>query len=287
MQTLPGKPWFKNLQSSATLKSSTSICFARQRLSCGAAFQRSQTVPRHNRPALRVLTSRAGNVHPPHSTLHIQSNQADYKHTEGQKSNPSYGRLQKPTLARRALHGRPLMSCPDKEAADPFTSNLWRYEQLIQIQKTPPPPCTQCLCSAKDCKHACAHPTGNEGVFTCFTTVTVPGAMATTEATAAAPWGSEPSSMICCRMFTAVGSRRPPDRTESRRGPLGAPRQLQGGTNWLAPFHSGSFPVLPFPALRVTTTAATTRIIFQCLLRQAQLLSFHRPKSTLVDVKYH
>lgn len=54
-----------------------------------------------------------------------------------------------------------------------------------------------------------------EGVPTCFTTVTVPGATATTEATAAASWLSAPSPMICCRMFTAVGSSRSPYEGEA------------------------------------------------------------------------
>lgn len=61
---------------------------------------------------------------------------------------------------------------------------------------------------------------------TCFTTVTVPGAMATTEATAVASWVSVPSSMICWRMFTAVGSSRSPDREEANGKPL---RAFMGG----------------------------------------------------------
>lgn len=58
---------------------------------------------------------------------------------------------------------------------------------------------------------------GSEKVraLTCFTTVTVPGAMVTTEATAVASWDSEPNSMICCRMFTAVGSSLSPYQTDS------------------------------------------------------------------------
>ena len=42
-------------------------------------------------------------------------------------------------------------------------------------------------------------------MLTCSTTVTVPGAMATTDATVPSVF-SDPSSMICCRMFTAAGS---------------------------------------------------------------------------------
>lgn len=54
-----------------------------------------------------------------------------------------------------------------------------------------------------------------ERALTCFTTVTVPGAMVTTEATAVASWVSEPNSMICCRMFTAVGSSLSPYQKDS------------------------------------------------------------------------
>lgn len=54
-----------------------------------------------------------------------------------------------------------------------------------------------------------------ERALTCFTTVTVPGAMVTTEATAAASWDSEPNSMICCRMFTAAGSSLSPYQKDS------------------------------------------------------------------------
>ena len=64
-------------------------------------------------------------------------------------------------------------------------------------------------------------------VLTCFTTVTVPGAMATTEATAVASWASVPSSMICWRMFTAVGSSRSPYKEETNRTPL-SPVALEG-----------------------------------------------------------
>lgn len=66
------------------------------------------------------------------------------------------------------------------------------------------------------------------GGLTCFTTVTVPGAMATTEATAVASWVSVPSSMICWRMFTAVGSSRSPG-AEKQTGtirPLGSTEAL-------------------------------------------------------------
>lgn len=64
---------------------------------------------------------------------------------------------------------------------------------------------------------------GQGRALTCFTTVTVPGAMATTEATAVASWASVPSSMICWRMFTAVGSRRSPYKEEANRTPVSPP----------------------------------------------------------------
>lgn len=49
----------------------------------------------------------------------------------------------------------------------------------------------------------------NAATLTCSTTVTVPGAIVTTDATVAS-WFSEPSSIICWRMLTDVGSSLSP-----------------------------------------------------------------------------
>lgn len=69
--------------------------------------------------------------------------------------------------------------------------------------------------------------------LTCFTTVTVPGAMVTTEATAVASWVSEPNSMICCRMFTAVGSSLSPYQKDSKHKIITV-KQLWGDVNLCA-----------------------------------------------------
>ena len=89
---------------------------------------------------------------------------------------------------------------------------------------------------------------------TCFTTVTVPGAMATTEATAAASWVSVPSSMICCRMLTAAGSSRSPEQEAANRRQL-SPRAVRV-TERRSSHPRGHGRVVPSPRVHAFSVSA-------------------------------